>query len=123
MNTIRLGSIIVLTLCLSIPSFAKRYPIDFGHKWDNSYRCIVEGIIPFEATLEDSDNTIQFYFKNNVENLTIHIIDSKGTPIYNGTINASHNETKTISLTDAEKGEYTIIVTDDSNYTDTKIEL
>lgn len=123
MKTIRLGSIIVLTLCLSIPSFAKRHAIDFTNKWDHSYRSIVEGIIPFEATLEDSDNTIQFYFKNNVESLTIHIIDSKGTPIYNGTFNASQNETKTISLKDAEKGEYTIIVTDASNYTDAKIEL
>lgn len=124
MKTIKLASIVALTLFLSISAYAKSRPIKFHPRWEQSFKSTIIGeSLPFEAFIEDSNNTLQLYFKDNVEGLTIQIMDSKGVEIHNNTFNASLNETKTISLNETEKGEYTIIVTDDSKYAYAKIEL
>ncbi|MBS6574686.1 DUF3244 domain-containing protein [Parabacteroides goldsteinii] len=115
MKNFKLGSIIVLTLLFSIPSFA-RHRIHFPHCWDQSYKSIIKEPIPFEAIFEDSDNSIQLCFNKNAEGLTVQISDNKGTKIFNETFNASQNEIKTISLNDLEVGEYTIVVTEGNKY-------
>ena len=115
MKNFKLGSIIVLTLLFSIPSFA-RHRIHFPHCWDQSYKSIIKEPITFEAIFEDSDNSIQLCFNKNAEGLTVQISDNKGTKIFNETFNASQNEIKTISLNDLEVGEYTIVVTEGNKY-------
>ncbi|GKG70972.1 hypothetical protein CE91St1_01150 [Parabacteroides goldsteinii] len=115
MKSFKLGSIIVLTLLFSIPSFA-RHRIHFPHCWDQSYKSIIKEPIPFEAIFEDSDNSIQLCFNKKAEGLTVQISDNKGIKIFNETFNASQNEIKTISLNDLEVGEYTIVVTEGNKY-------
>ena len=115
MKSIKLGSIIVLTLLFTIPTFARK-KIQFPHFWAQSYKSIIKEPIPFEAIFEDSDNSIQLCFNKNAEGLTVQISDNKGTQIFNETLNASQNEIKTISLNDLEVGEYTIVVTEGNKY-------
>lgn len=116
MKSLKLGSIIALTLLLSNPSFARRRPIDFPIHWNHSFRSIIKEAVPFEAIFEDGDNTIQLHFYENVDGFNIQITDSKGSKIFNETFNASKNEIKTIPLTNIENGEYTIVVRDDSKF-------
>ncbi|GKG72346.1 DUF3244 domain-containing protein [Parabacteroides sp. AM58-2XD] len=113
MKYLRLFGILVITILLVVPVFAKKN-IHIGGKWDKTQRSL-EIELPIHAWVEDSNEHVSLFFEDDLGDVHVTVSDSFGKILYNQVIHTNESSSVTIPVKDVE-GECTLSVTDGKNH-------
>lgn len=86
---------LVMAMLCAIPCFGKRVPIN-GHWREQKKSIIID--LPFEATFEESSNTLLLNFQDDLGMLHVTITDMEGKVVYNESLVTSEISDLTIPL-------------------------
>lgn len=113
MKYLRFLGILVLTMLLVVPVFAKR-DIHLIGKWNKKQRSL-ETNLPIHAWVEDSNEHISLFFEDDLGDVYVTVSDSFGTILYDQVIHTNESSSVTIPVKDME-GECVLSVTNGKNH-------
>lgn len=113
MKYFRFLGIVVLTMLLIVPVFAKQN-IHLKGKWNKIKRSL-ETELPIHAWVEDSYEHISLFFEDDLGDVHVTVSDSSGKILYDQVIHTNESSSATIPIKDME-GECMLSVTDGKNH-------
>lgn len=113
MKYLRFLGIVVLTVLLVVPAFAKR-DIRLSGRW-NKIKKSLETDLPIHAWVEDSNEHISLFFEDDLGDVHVTVSDSFGKILYEQVIHTNEYSSVTIPVKDME-GECMLSVTDGENH-------
>lgn len=94
MNQVKFVCLVIAMLC-AIPCFGKRVPLN-GDWWRPHRSVIID--IPVDASIEESSNSLQIYFHDNLGIVDVTITDVEGNVVYDKSLLTSEISNLAIPL-------------------------
>lgn len=112
MKYFRFFGIVIITMLMTIPVFAKR-SIHFKGNWRRIEKSL-ENDLPIHAWVEDSTEELSLSFDKDLGTVYITVTDSFGNQLYYQSLETK-DETSLIIPMNGDKGEYMLSITDGRN--------
>lgn len=112
MKYFRFLGIVIITMLMTIPVFAKR-SILFKGDWCRMTKSL-ENDLPIHACVEDSNEELSLSFDKDLGTVYITVTDSFGNQLYYQSLEIK-DETSLVIPINGNKGEYILSITDGRN--------
>lgn len=96
----------------TVSVYSKQY-VHLGGRWDKVQRSLINDL-PIQAWVEDGNEHLILFFKDNLGDVCVTVFDSSGTIMYDQVIHTNEFASVTIPVKDME-GECTLSITDGKN--------
>lgn len=104
---------IIFLIMFTVSVYSKQY-VHFGGRWDKVQRSLINDL-PIKAWVEDDNEHLTLFFKDNLGDVCVTVSDSSGTILYDQVIYTDESSSVTIPIKDME-GECILSVTDGKNH-------
>ena len=103
---------IIFLIMFTVSVYSKQY-VHLGGRWDKVQRSLINDL-PIQAWVEDGNEPLILFFKDNLGDVCVTVSDSSGTILYDQVIHTNEFASIMIPVEDME-GECMLSITDGKN--------